>query len=62
MSNRNVENMFEGFAENNLNKFMGSYNFEEDEDLGFSFLIHNGDKIPIRIIGDDLQIERGCEK
>ena len=60
MSNKNVESMYEGFAENSLDKFMGSYNFEEDENLGFSFLIHNGDKIPIRIIVEGFQIERGC--
>ena len=50
MSTDNVNDMFENFRENSYLKYLGSEDYESDN-IGYSFLVHTGDKIPIRIIG-----------
>lgn len=40
---------------------MGSDDYDSDQ-LGYSFLVHMAEKIPVRIKGKDILIERAAEK
>ena len=45
----NVKKMYQSFQKNNLEGFLGSDDFESD-DLGYKFLVHKSDIIPVKII------------